>query len=228
MKFHHFSLENCEAAPGLVVVIDVLRAFSTAAYAFASGVDDIRLVSTVEEAFSLKEEINHAMIMGEVNGLIVEGFDFGNSPSQFDGLNLASVHLIQRTTSGTQGVVRSRFTDELVTASFCNVKATAEYIEDFSPSEVSFVISGLRPGGWGDEDRACADYIKAQLSQNEVDPESYLQRVRESNPGRLFQDPDLPEYPLKDLEYCLTINKFDFVMPVQRSGEHLLMRASKL
>jgi len=228
LKFHHFSLENCEAAPGLVVVIDVLRAFSTAAYAFAAGVEDIRQVSTVEEAFSLKEEINQAMIMGEVDGLIVEGFNFGNSPSQFDGLNLAGVHLIQRTTSGTQGVVRSRFADELVTASFCNVKASVEYIEDLSPSEVSFIISGLRPGGWGDEDRACADYIETQLSQNEVDPESYLQRVRESTPGQLFQDPELPEYPFKDLEYCLTINKFDFVMPVQRSGEHLLMRASKL
>jgi 2-phosphosulfolactate phosphatase len=211
-----------------VVVIDVLRAFSTAAYAFAAGVEEIHLVSTVEEAFSLKEEINHAMIMGEVDGLVVEGFDFGNSPPQFDGLNLAGVPFIQRTTSGTQGVVRSQFTDVLLTASFCNARATAEYIEHLSQSEVSFVISGLRQGGWGDEDLACADYIKAQLSQNEVDPESYLQRVRESTPGRLFQDPELPAYPLKDLEYCLTINKFDFAMPVQRSGEHLLMRASKL
>ncbi len=102
MKFHHFSLENCESAPGLVVVIDVLRAFSTAAYAFAEGVEEIYLVSTVEEAFSMKEEINHATIMGEVDGLMVEGFDFGNSPPQFDGLNLTGVPLIQRTTSGTQ------------------------------------------------------------------------------------------------------------------------------
>ena len=45
-------------------MIDVLRAFSTAAYAFTAGVEDIRLVSTVEEAFSMKEEINHAMTMG--------------------------------------------------------------------------------------------------------------------------------------------------------------------
>ena len=86
----------------------------------------------------------------------------------------------------------------------------------------------MRPGGWGDEDQAYADFIEAQLSQNEVGPKSYQQRVCDSTPGRLFKDPELPEYPLKDLEYCLTVNKFDFVMPVQRTGEHLLMRPSKL
>jgi 2-phosphosulfolactate phosphatase len=38
MHFNYLSLEECEHAVGVVVVIDVLRAFTTAAYAFAGGI----------------------------------------------------------------------------------------------------------------------------------------------------------------------------------------------
>lgn len=228
MRFHHVSLENCETATGLVVVIDVLRAFTTAAFAFAAGAEDIYLASTVEQAFALRERINNSMIMGEVDGLPVKGFDFGNSPPQFDRIDLAGVHLIQRTSSGTQGAVRSRYAENLLAASFSNAGATAEYIHSLTPSEVTFVITGLRPGGWGDEDRACADFIEARLSHNNIEPGAYLQRVRDSKPGQLFQDPNFPQYPTGDLDYCLGVDRFDFIMPVHRTGKHLLIRTSTL
>jgi 2-phosphosulfolactate phosphatase len=228
LHFHHFNLENCGSAAGLVIVIDVLRAFSTAAYAFAAGAEEIFLVSTVEDAFALKEEINQSRIMGEVDGLPVEGFDYGNSPAQFDGSNLSGIPLIQRTTSGTQGVVLSQNAETLLTTSFCNAGATAEYIESLSPTAVSFVITGKRPGGWGDEDQACADYIQSLVLKQNEDPEQFLDRVRRSIPGRYFQNSKMPEYPLRDLEYCLEISKFNFIMAVQRSGEHLRLQCSTL
>jgi len=228
LKFHRVSLENCASADGLVVVIDVLRAFSTAAYAFAAGAEDIHLVSTIEQAFSLKGEIPDAKIMGEVDGLPVDGFDFGNSPPQFDGLNLRGVHLIQRTSSGTQGVVKSELAEQRIATGFCTAGASIKFIQQMLPEKVTFLITGLRSGGWGDEDQACADFIEAILSHKEVDPKPYLQRVRDSKPGRLFQDPDIVEFPVDDLEYCLAIDRFDFVMPVQRSGDNLLMKPVKL
>lgn len=228
MQFQHFTLKNCESATGLVIVIDVLRAFSTAAYAFAAGVEEIILVSTVEEAFALKEEINQSMIMGEVDGLPVEGFDYGNSPVQFDGRNLSGIPLIQRTTSGTQGVVLSQNAETLLTTSFCNAGATAEYVVGLSPVEVNFVITGKRSGDWGDEDQACADYIQSLILKRNEDPEHFLDRVRKSKPGRYFLNSKMSEYPLRDLEYCLEINKFNFIMEVQRLNEHLRLRCSTL
>jgi len=57
-------LKHAKNETGVVVVIDVLRAFSTAAYAFAKGTKDIRLVSTIEEAFYWKEEIPQSLVMG--------------------------------------------------------------------------------------------------------------------------------------------------------------------
>ena len=37
MKFQYTNLETCHEATGVVMVIDVLRAFSNAAYAFSRG-----------------------------------------------------------------------------------------------------------------------------------------------------------------------------------------------
>jgi len=228
MKFEHFTLENCDSATGLVIVIDVLRAFTTAAYAFAAGVEEIILVGEVEEAFTLREEFPASRIMGEVNGLQVEGFDYGNSPPQFDGEDLSGICLIQRTTSGTQGVVRSRNADKVLTASFCNVGATINFITGQAPDSVSFVNTGVRPGGWGDEDQACADYIESKLTGQNHSPDKYLERVRNSTPGIFFLDPKYQEFPQEDLDCALKINKFDFVMEVTKTMDHLRMVSSAL
>ncbi|UCD97689.1 MAG: 2-phosphosulfolactate phosphatase [Chloroflexota bacterium] len=228
MIFFRVNLETCKNAVGAVIVIDVLRAFSTAAYAFSLGAEDILLVSSVEEAFQLKNINPELLLMGEVDGLPIPGFDFGNSPPQFEGLNLAGKHLIQRTTSGTQGVVRSQKADLLYAASFCNAFATAQQIASLSTPEVTFVITGLRPGGWGDEDLACADYLEALIKGKKPDPANYLQRVKASLTGKMFQDPKLPDFSIQDLDYCLAVNQFNFCMPIYRSDGHLLMNAADL
>ena len=147
--------------------------------------------------------------MGEVDGLTIPGFDFGNSTPQFDGINLAGLHLVQLTNSGTQGVVRCRKADVLLAASFCNVGATARYISDLSPEEVTFVITGVRPGGWGDEDAACADFLSELLNGRNPSHAPYLERVRQSLSGRLFLNAENIEIGYQDLEYCLAINSFN-------------------
>ena len=225
MEFQRATLLNCGQAEGAVVVIDVLRAFSTAAYAFAAGARQIRLVSSVEEALELRRKIPGALVMGEVQGLPVPGFDLSNSPPQFDGLDLSGRLLIQRTTSGTQGAVRSRRAEHLLATSFVNAAATARAVRWLSPARVTFVITGRRWGGWGDEDAACADYLETLLRGQPADLPALLERVRLSPPGLQFSDPDQPDYPPEDLEYCLAVDRFDFAMPIERTGEVLVMRA---
>ena len=90
-----------------VIVIDVIRAFTTAAYAFGSGAEKIIVVSTPEEAFALKKDNHEFLLMGEVGGKHIPGFDFCNSPVNISKADVKGKTLVQRTTSGTQGVVRS-------------------------------------------------------------------------------------------------------------------------
>ena len=156
MKFNYLTNENCHTAEGVVVVIDVLRAFSTAAYAFAAGAESITLVGDVDEALALKSKMPSALIMGEVMGVRPKNFDFGNSPTEIAQKNLRGKHLIQRTSAGTQGVVRSVNAEKLFTASFVVAKATVIAIRQLEPAEVSFVITGRY---FDSEDKACADYL---------------------------------------------------------------------
>lgn len=65
MEFKKETLQTCSQATGLVVAIDVIRAFTTAAFAFARGAKSITLVSTVEESLYLRQQIPNALVMGD-------------------------------------------------------------------------------------------------------------------------------------------------------------------
>jgi len=218
------SVSNSGQAAGTVIVIDVLRAFTTAAYAFTAGTQEILLVSGVQEALDLQRQFPGYLLMGEVGGLPIPGFDFSNSPFAISRADLRGKGLIQRTSAGTQGVVRSSNASRLLAASFCVAKPTARALKGYRPGEITFVITGAESKGGGDEDAACADYIEALLYQDhEPDVSPYLERVRHSTAGKIFADPLEPEFPQADLEYSLQANRFDFAMEVERlSGQFIL------
>jgi 2-phosphosulfolactate phosphatase len=210
MEFKYFTNENCHSADGLVVVIDVLRAFSTAAYAFGAGADSITLVGEVDEAIMLKSHMHNALIMGEVGGIQPDGFDFGNSPTEIARQTLSGKHIIQRTSAGTQGVVRSVKAGKLFAASFVVAAATVQAIQTLGPKVISFVITGRYFDG---EDKACADYLEACLRRQNPDPSPYLERVRTSPELSYMPVDKFPEVA-SDLAYCTHLDKFSFSMPV--------------
>jgi 2-phosphosulfolactate phosphatase len=224
LRIERATNETCGEATGAVVVIDVLRAFTTAAFAFAAGAREIVLASGVDEALALRERLTGALVMGEVDGLPVAGFDFSNSPADFVGRDLRGKRLIQRTSAGTQGVVRSLKADLLLAGSFVVAGATARFLRSRAPECATFVVTGIYPDRDGDEDAACADYLGALLRGGAPDPAPYLRRVRESVPGRIFADPARPEFPSEDLEYCANVDRFDFAMLVERRDGLLVMR----
>jgi len=226
MEFERASLATCGTASGIVVAIDVLRAFSTAAYAFGAGAQSILLTGSVEEALALKQRFPHALLMGEVNGLPIPGFDFGNSPTLIARQDLHARQLIQRTSAGTQGIVRSHNAGLLFASSLCCDGATAKWIKRHAAQHtcLTFVITGQRPPAWGDEDAACADYIEALLKGQQPDTAAIIQRVRSSPAGQVFMNEDEPDFPASDLEHCLAIDRFDFDMQVGKEDGLMVMR----
>lgn len=223
MKFNYTTLETCHTATGIVLVIDVLRAFSTAAYAFSGGAKEIRLVSGVTEALALKEQIPNSKVMGEVGGLPPERFDFGNSPTRILEQDLAGSILIQRTGAGTQGAVRSVNASVMVATSFVVAKATTNYVLQLKPKEITFVITG---GMKNDEDVACAEFLEKQFTGRVVETEEFIRRVYASRDALEHME-DHPQFPTADLDYCTRINAFDFAMPITRESGQLIMRAVK-
>ena len=228
MKFRYTNLETCHTATGLVVVIDVIRAFTNAAFAFSRGARAILPVRTVEEALQFKAQTPNAMACGEVGGMPPAGFDFGNSPDQTRKLDLSGRLIAQCTGAGTQGIVRSVNADALLAASLVVASATVRYIRNLGKDDVTFVITGQLEDGRGDEDLACAEYLEALVKDQRPDPGPYIQRVLLSLDARFHLDPNLPQFPSSDLDYCTRIDAFDFAMPIAREDGKFIMRCVKI
>lgn len=224
MKFNRLTLDNCHTTTGIVLIIDVLRAFSTAAYAFSRGAKQIHLVSGVQEALDLKAKLPNTKAMGEVGGLPPEGFDFGNSPTRILENDLTGITLVQRTGAGTQGAVRCVNAEVMLATSFVVAQGTMDYVHRLNPNEITFVITG---GFGNDEDVACADFLEKQFTGQETEAQEYIRRVYASRDA-LEHMPDHPQFPKADLDYCSRINAFDFVMPIIRENGQLIMRPVKV
>lgn len=227
MNFHYTNLDTCHNATGIVIAIDVLRAFSTAAYALSRGAEKIILVGDVDEALSLKSKIPNSKAMGEDRGIQPKEFEFGNAPTEIREHDLTGTTMIQRTSAGTQGAARCKHADILLTSSFVVAGATTRYVKSLAPSDVTFVITGETYNG-GDEDRACAEYLEKQLKGQTLDPKSYIQRVYDCDDAKEHLDPKRPEFPLADLGYCTDIDAFDFAMRIIKENGLLVMRKIKI
>jgi 2-phosphosulfolactate phosphatase len=104
MRFSRIFLNRLQNQPGAedtVVVIDVLRSFTTAAVALAQGACAIYPVEGVAAAIALAGKVQHPVSVGAVvGGDPAPGFDFGNSPSQLMHANLAGKNVVMSTAAG--------------------------------------------------------------------------------------------------------------------------------
>ena len=152
----------------------MIRAFTTAAFAFAAGAQDIVPVDTPEEALALRDRFPDALVMGcGRDRFPPQGFDFGNSPAALVGCDFHGRRIIQYTPNGTRGIVRSEGAEALLASSFVCARATAEHIRRLSPTDVTFVITG--PEG---EDQDCAEYIAGLLGDEMPDVAMLLAELR--------------------------------------------------
>ena len=210
-------VDGARSATGDVVIIDVIRAFTTAAFAFAAGIEEIELVSTVDEA-----KAGPGFRMGEVGGRLIPGFDHNNSPHGLIGRRLSG-RAIQRTGSGTQGVVAASNADSIWLGSLVVASATARAL---SGREVTLVAMGAPPAEPGEDDDACARYLEALLLGRTPPRDEVVAAVRGSAGARMHRADD-PDRPLADIDCCVDIDRFDFAMRVERRDGRLIAAARR-
>jgi len=155
--------EGAEKAIGLTVIIDVFRAFSTVCYIYNNNVEKIIPTDTIESVYELKKQYPNAILLGEKKGIMPEGFDYGNSPTKISQIDFKDKTIIQRTSSGTRGLIKAVNADEIITGSFVNAQAIINYIKKQNPKDVSLVAMGAGGKRIADEDQLCAKYIKNAL-----------------------------------------------------------------
>lgn len=223
MRITRHTLADVADAAGVVIVIDVLRAFSTAAFALARGATEVVCVAAVDEALAERERRPGSLAMGEVGGRPVAGFDLDNSPTHMASADVAGRVLVQRTTAGTQGVVGAAGRAEaLFAASFVCAEATVRAVVSLAPAHVALVATGVDHRD-GEEDRACGDYLAARLLGETPHPDPYLARVRASDAAQAFTAGDA-HFPASDLDLATDLDAVDVALAADLGGRHPTLR----
>ncbi len=219
------TVAGAREARGLAVIIDVFRAFTTAAHVMANGAERIAPVLTVEESFRLKALHPEWLQIGEEGGIMVEGFDYGNSPYDASLADFTGRTVIQRTGAGTNGVVNARGAEERVLGSFVMAEAIVRYIKKEDPDVVSLVAMGNVGVEPNEEDESCAEYIEGRLRGEKPDFNEMRRRIRAAPSGAKFFDPARPQFREEDFHLALELDRFGFVLRVEAAEILYVMRA---
>jgi 2-phosphosulfolactate phosphatase len=224
IRAHYLSNSSARTITGIAVVVDVVRAFTTAAWAFERGVERIVMTDDLEDALRLKQMLPGSLALKD--GEPAPGFDLTNSPAQVrEHKGLTGLTLVQRTTHGTIGAVAAQRAAMLFCASFVCAGATADLVRASGQDEVHFVVTGEE--GNADEDLACAEYIAALIEEPRTRPEPFTSRVPTSNAGRRVQasgDLGSPAADPRDVAMCMQANLFGFAMQASREDGLLVLR----
>lgn len=208
--------EGAKKAKGTTVVIDVFRAFSTACYLMAAGADNIIPVEHVEEALHLKELLPEAILLGERNERKVPGFDFGNSPTHIIGQNFSGKTIIMTTSSGTKGLMNAKDAEEILSGSFVNAGAIINYLKSRITENISLVCMGYEGHTPTQEDTFLAGYIKAMMMDQPTDFGRMKEILRTGDGSRLLDPANNEWSPASDFDLCLDLNRFDFVLKLEK------------
>ena len=207
-----------------MVVIDVLRAFTTAAYAFASEASSVFLVADIESALKFKREHPLALAMGEDHGLRPDGFDFSNSPAALKEADVDGRVLVQRTSAGTGGAVAARSAERSWAANLVCASATAASVDKAKLGPPTYVITGCFEDALtitGDDDRLAAELIERARLGEPLQIEQTQERLLETYEAkRCMALPSEHSHP-DDVLLASHVDAFDFAMEIVRTSDGL-------
>jgi len=212
IKTYQF-ISGAKKAEGLTVIIDVFRAYTTAAYLFAAGAEEIYVVAEIKKAESLSRKLNNPVLIGERKGIKIKGFDYNNSPYFISQHDFRGAQAVLSTSAGTKGIINAKNAEQILTGSFVNISATANYILERNPDVVSLVAMGNNGVTEAEEDILYAEMLKNKLNGLQILSEEDIRDRLFNNAGqRFFEESTQSQMPKEDFYYSLTIDKFNFVI----------------
>ena len=208
-------IEGARKAKGVAVIIDVFRAFSVCCYAFDAGAVRIIATENAGKAFQLKKQYINSVLVGERDEQKIEGFDYGNSPTEIIKSDLHGKTVIQTTTAGTKGLINSVNADMVMTGSIVNAGAIVRYIKALNPDHVTLVAMGYRANQSTEEDLLCAEMIAAGLYNKYFTSEKKISDLKNTAGKRFFNPENIKFSPPTDFFLCTLVDRFNFVLKAE-------------
>ncbi len=223
MKIQRTSLlAGATGADGCTVVIDVFRAYTCASIMLSFSPAELRLEEDPAQCLRLKGNQDY-LAVGEIDGVPVEGFDLGNSPSAiaargrefFEGRKV-----VLRTSAGVRGVFAAREkADSIWAGSYTTAGALARVLRREAPEKVHLVAMGWSGQGKTPEDEQCALCLHSLLDRSVAyNHAAALGEIMGHEAARKFLRGDKEHFPAEDVSWCLQRDLFDFAMKVDDSA----------
>jgi len=213
----HIAFTPGEKTPAPIgIVIDVLRATSTITQALAAGYERVLCCAEIDEARALAQTEAPAKLAGERRLEHIEGFDFGNSPSEV-AAEPAVRTLILSTTNGTRLLVdaAARF-EQVYVGSLLNLEAVVA-AASASGEDVAVLCAGVL-GQLTLDDAYCAGRIAEALGGTPADSASVGIRLAHSfgsaleGLGSSWSAGNLRRHGLEaDIDWCARESVLDVV-----------------
>ena len=152
--------------PDAAVVIDVLRATTTIAWALHHGAEAVQAFAAIDDLQAAASTWPQAsrLLLGERGGQKLPGFDLGNSPVAVVPEKVAGKRLFMSTTNGTRALDRVRDVPLLMTAALPNRDAVSKRLSERRPDTLAIVGSGWE-GAYSLEDSLAAGALVDRLQQ---------------------------------------------------------------
>ena len=150
--------------PDAAVVIDVLRATTTIAWALHNGAEAVQAFADLDQ---LRAEADawpaeRRLLLGERGGSKISGFDLGNSPVAVTPEVVQGKRLFMSTTNGTRALQRVRGVSCLHTVALPNRRAVAERLLQERREQILILGSGWE-GTYSLEDSLAAGALATLL-----------------------------------------------------------------
>ena len=170
MKLFYFHVANNvpeDFNSDTAVVIDVLRATTTIAWALNNGADSVQTFTELKklEEEALKWPSEKRILLAERGGKTIEGFDLGNSPLGVTSEVVKGKRLFMSTTNGTRALNRVSNFKNVYTLSLPNRSSVGKKLLNECPKYVCILGSGWE-GTYSLEDSLAAGALASYLLKN--------------------------------------------------------------
>ncbi|MET9683526.1 2-phosphosulfolactate phosphatase [Streptomyces coeruleorubidus] len=220
MDSRFLGIAELAEAPSVAVVVDVMRAFTVAAWAFGQGAEKVVLAESLDEALALKA--SHPEWAALKDGPPAPGFDLVNSPGLLRSVDLGGRTVVQKTTAGTVGALAVKEASLVLCAGFVVAEATARLLRTRASDSVTFVVTG--EDGQADEDLACAQYIARRATEAETDAAEFVRRAAASRAATELAEGVRQGVHPDDVALCLEVDRFPFAMVAALEGSLMVLR----
>lgn len=215
----------------VAIVIDVFRATSTMATALANGAEALIPAASLEEALARKLEYPDALLGGERQAVLIDGFDLGNSPYEYTSDKVGGKRIIMTTTNGTKAIRAVASAEKVWMLSFLNMESVIreinKEIKELPGIDGIIIVCAGTEDQFDLPDTLCAGmFIELLGGKNKLNDlglaAQMLYNISKQNLSDVLKDTEHGQVLIslgfaKDVEYCSSKNILDRV-PLLKSG----------